>query len=78
MTPPPVRGRVLVLLLAVVAGGGTAVPAASQDFAALTSFLRAEGKPPAEYVISKLASHRVVLLGEWATAAPAARDRAYR
>lgn len=64
MTLSPVREGVLVLMLAAVAGGGTAAPAASQDLAALTEFLRQQGEPPAEYVISKLASHRVVLLGE--------------
>jgi hypothetical protein len=64
MTLPPARGRVLGLLLTMVAAGGTAAPAASQDSAALTDFLLEQGKPPAEYVISKFARHRVVLLGE--------------
>lgn len=39
-------------------------PAAAQDRAALTEFLRLHGAAPSDYVVEKLARHRVVILGE--------------
>lgn len=39
-----------------------ALPASAAD--PLGDYLRSNGRPPAEYILSKLADHRVVIVGE--------------
>ena len=49
-------------LLVIVIAPLVSRPAASQD--QFLDYLRSQGSPPADYVLSKLRTHRVVLLGE--------------
>ena len=51
------RRRLLTLLFA-------AIPSLPLPAGSLEQYLSTTGKPPAEYVLSKLADHRIVILGE--------------
>lgn len=64
MPSSPVRSVLPWFLSMVLGVTATVVPARSQESRALAEFLERQGQDPVEYVLSKLADHRIVLLGE--------------